>query len=401
MTAGALNPVTFLVFDASTGSGVIRATVTVANELVRTRPVRVVSLLRTSPLKRFDLDPRIELTVLDDRVRPRRGARRGRAADLLDEPSRLRPTPPDARLNRHTDELLRQAIGELQEAVIVSTRPSLHLAAVEFAGPGVRTVGWDHLNVLTRFDNPGSRAVLAAAVPRLDAYVVLTDADARDYHRLLPSSAVDIRVIRNALPWAISPAPADVRRQVVIAVGRLVQHKGFARLIHAFAMVADRHPGWELHIHGEGPRRPVLERLVGRLGLTDRVRLVGYTADVRPALASASIFAMTSHHEGFPLVLIEALSSGLPLVAFDCPRGPAEIIRHRHNGLLVPEGRNRRFARALNRLMARDGWRAELAAQAALDARQYAAPQIAAQWHHVLDGVPEPDSPCPPVDDPT
>jgi glycosyltransferase involved in cell wall biosynthesis len=117
------------------------------------------------------------------------------------------------------------------------------------------------------------------------------------------------------------------------------------------------------------------------------VELRGYTRNLPDVLANASIFAMTSLSEGFPMVLIEAMSTGIPLIAFDCPRGPGETIRHRENGLLIPEGPVRRFSRGLEKLVADADLRARLGAQGLRDAEAYTIDNIAAEWQHFLGTV--------------
>src|SRR4030095_3070381 len=107
-------------------------------------------------------------------------------------------------------------------------------------------------------------------------------------------------------------------------------------------------------------------------------------------LAQASVFAMASRKEGFPMVLIEAMSNGVPLIAFDCPRGPAEIIRHGENGLLIPEGPIGRYTRSLRRLVEHAELRERLGAQALRDADEYTIEHVAAQWEGLFAriGVP-------------
>ena len=143
-----LAPVTFLVFDVFGGGGVSRATVNLANRLAATRQVRVISLYRRVHVARFPLDAAVELQVLLD-VRERRRSRTG--LDRL--PSRLRPAPSERNMSLLTDVLLRRAVRGVRSGVLVSTRPSLHLALTAFARPEVATIGWDHLNFPARMAN--------------------------------------------------------------------------------------------------------------------------------------------------------------------------------------------------------------------------------------------------------
>ena len=119
-------------------------------------------------------------------------------------------------------------------------------------------------------------------------------------------------------------------------MGRFKYQKGFDMLVDAFAGVAERHPDWRLRIVGHGHLREPLQERIDALGLGDSVELAGPTDDVPGEMARASIYALSSRFEGFPLVLIEAMSKGMAIAAFDCPTGPAEIIDDHRNGLLVP-----------------------------------------------------------------
>jgi glycosyltransferase involved in cell wall biosynthesis len=372
-------PVTFLVIDATGHGGLARAVITVANALAGHRDVRMISVHRGSGSPRYPLDPRIAHEVLLDE--PDGLSLRRRL--LRRRPTRL--APDDGRLSALTDVVLRRRLRSLEPGILVSTRPSLHLAATTWRTPGVRLVGWDHLNHPTRFSRPWMAEVLERAVPALDAYVVLTRADADDYRRTLWLPGTRVRVIRNPLSWPLAGQPAPLTEKVVVGAGRLAPVKGFARMIDAFAPVARKHPDWQLHIHGEGPRRAALQARIDALGLGDRVRLPGYADDFGAALGSGSVFAMTSRAEGFPMVLLEAMAEGRPMVAMDCPRGPGEIVVDGSNGLLVDDGDGDGFTRALLALIEDEDLRGRLGRQARLDADQYTVEAITQDWLALLD----------------
>jgi len=198
------------------------------------------------------------------------------------------------------------------------------------------------------------------------------------------------RVVPN--PVVVDPAADDLGGTgdepdgpVLVAAGRLSEEKGFDALIRAFAIVAPRHPTWSLTIWGEGALRPDLERLRDELGLRDRVLLPGRTPHLHRRLADADLFVLSSRYEGFPMALCEAMAVGLPVVAFDCPSGPREIVRPGVDGILVPAGDVAALAAALDRLMAAPAERRRLARRAPEVLDRFGLDRVVEIWDDVLE----------------
>lgn len=386
-------PVHFLMFSADAPDGVSRAVVTLANQLSLTRPVEVISLYRRRGGPAYPFAERVRVSYLFDRPPMPRGATAGDvpatglAGLLARRRSRVVLGRAFPNMSLLTDVALYRKLRTIRTGVIVSTRPSLHLVAARLARPGVVTVGQDHLNFESRMAEPGSMTLIEEACRRgLDAFVTLTSADADDYRRALAGSGTRVTTIPNALSWPVSQPRAHDQR-VVVAAGRLVPRKGMGRLVRAFAPVAHRHPDWELRIYGAGRLEADLSDQIERLGLTGRVLLMGHTHDLPAAFDGASVFACGSRAEGFPMVMLEALSKGLPLVSFDCPRGPSDIVRDGINGLLVPNGDIDGLARALESVVSDEELRHRLGAQALVDAAAYRPEGIAASWERLFDDL--------------
>jgi len=189
-----------------------------------------------------------------------------------------------------------------------------------------------------------------------------------------------IRVIPNPVPVPDPAGPALEPRPRIIAVGRLHPQKGFDLLLEAFARVRARFPQWQLDILGEGEERPVLEAQAKRLGLQDRFRLMGNRTDVSAQMRGADIFVLSSRFEGFPNVLCEAMAVGMAVVSFGCPTGPAEIIHHGVDGILVPPGDVLGLAEGLASLMGNAQLRAALATRAPEVLQQFSEQAIIDQW---------------------
>jgi glycosyltransferase involved in cell wall biosynthesis len=168
--------------------------------------------------------------------------------------------------------------------------------------------------------------------------------------------------------------------RTIVALGRLERRKGMHRVIQAFAPLAPRFPEWHLDIYGSGKEAPRLEELVSRLGLEERVRLRGHTTDVLGVLDDAAIFAMGSLYEGFPMSLLEAQSRGLPVVSFDCPRGPSEVVHDGVNGRLIPDGDLPGFTAALAEMMDDAPLRRTYGARALQDVELFGIPAVTRRW---------------------
>lgn len=392
-------PVRFLMYNVDARDGVSRAVLTLANELARTHPVEIISLYQRYEGPAYRISDRIRVSYLMDHPpvprsdtpegeRPwaesRYAARfrtRHPVRNLLARlPSGLAHGRNFPNYSRLTDRVLAQALRGIEDGVVISTRPALHAALARLARDGVVTIGQDHLNFMSRATEPGSMPFIEEACRRgLRGFVTLTPSDAEDYTRTLAGTGTVVTSIPNALSWPVSP-PRFHTARVVVSAGRLVPRKAMTKLIKAFTPVARRHPDWELRIYGTGPRAESLERSIAHLDVRSQIRLMGHTDDLPAAFDEASVFASSSVAEGFPMVMLEALSKGLPIVGTDCPRGPSDIIRHGRNGLLVPNRDVEALSEALERVVADDELRAALGRQATLDAEQYLPENVAARW---------------------
>ncbi len=165
----------------------------------------------------------------------------------------------------------------------------------------------------------------------------------------------------------------------IVAAGRLRPEKNFASLIRAYAK-AKALQYFHLLILGEGPERPILESLIKELGLEQQVRLPGFMPNPHPYIVSARCLVLPSLHEGFPVILLEALGLGTPVIATDCETGPREIIQHEHNGLLVPVDNTLALSAAIDRLCLDETFYQQLKSHAADSVADLDIEKVAEQW---------------------
>jgi len=170
-------------------------------------------------------------------------------------------------------------------------------------------------------------------------------------------------------------------------MGRLVKSKGFDILIDAFSRIVNSNPEWSLKILGDGPLKRELQSQSEALGLANRIDFAGEVADPFPDLCAADLFVFPSRFEGFGLALCEAMACGLPVVSFDCPSGPREIIRNGLDGVLVPAEDTEALSKELDRLMADPGERQRLASRAPEVMIRFSIRRILGLWEELFDSI--------------
>jgi glycosyltransferase involved in cell wall biosynthesis len=172
---------------------------------------------------------------------------------------------------------------------------------------------------------------MVCAAKYFDKIVVLTKTDLSIWSKLCRH----VVQIYNPITIKISRF-STCEHKIVIAVGRLDPQKGFDYLIDSWGKIAGKYPDWQLNIFGEGPERHNLEIQIEKSNLGSHVFLRGATSNILDEYINSSIFVLSSRYEGFPLVIEEAMSCGLPIVSFDCPSGPSELVKDGLNGFLIP-----------------------------------------------------------------
>lgn len=213
-------------------------------------------------------------------------------------------------------------------------------------------------------------------VRRFDRFVVLTQED-RQYWGDLPN----IQVIPNAA-MRLKNVYADPSVKRVLAVGRLDYQKGFDKLIQAWKLVKEDSElsDWKLDIFGQGEWKDKLLNEIKEYELEDSLEIHAPTTDIGQEYVSSSILVMSSNYEGFPMVMIEAMACGVPVVSFAFKCGPKDIIRHQENGLIVPEGDIVALAKALSFMMKDNALRAYCSQNAREIIAEYSEEVIMKKW---------------------
>ena len=212
-------------------------------------------------------------------------------------------------------------------------------------------------------------------IKNYDRVVVLTEED----KTLNWTNNEKVTVIPN--PSTFSSAHlSSLTNKKIITSGRLVYQKNQTSLINAFSKVMKHHPDWTLEIYGEGVLKRALQKEIEAKGLSGNVKLMGEHLNPRELYLDSSIFVLSSKFEGFGLVLVEAMECGVPVVSYDCPCGPKDIITDRVDGFLVPSGNEESLAAKICYLIEHPDERIKMGKAAKVKADNYTASKIATQW---------------------
>ena len=206
-------------------------------------------------------------------------------------------------------------------------------------------------------------------------------------HLSIPSELVS--VIYNPLPAWVSAreventvaSDEEFGERYILCVGRLDPVKSYHYAIEAFASICHSYEGMRLKFVGAGPSEKPLRELAVKLGISRRVDFEGYREDIEGYYRQASLTLLTSLYEGFPNVLVESIASGTPIVSFDCPSGPDEIVIQGVNGYLVPHQNQAKLAHYLSVCLDRT-WDA---ASVSATSERFSARKIVDEYECALD----------------
>ncbi len=285
--------------------------------------------------------------------------------------------------------ILRRAIRAAKPDVVVSFMDTVNvLTVIATRVLNVPTVICEHIDPSLYDIGPAWSRLRKLVYPFADELICLTESTLSRFQRM-------IRVKGRVIPDLIATPPAREANQdgsfekavtggIIVGMGRLVPQKGFDLLLEAFARIAGSHPRWRLEIVGGGPLRQELERKAQTLNIAGRVHFTGEVCDPFRILSNADIFVFSSRFEGFGLALCEAMACGLPVISFDCPSGPGDIIRHGVDGILVPAQDLAALSDAMDRLMSNPEERGRLAARAPEVLVRFGKERILSLWRQLF-----------------
>ena len=271
----------------------------------------------------------------------------------------------------------------IKEGCVISTRHEHSVLLSQYGNKGVKKIAQLH------HDHQFNRKLLRQIRTQyynIDYFILLTEGLRQEMEKLLRKKQLTKCVVIPNFLEKLDPIGEHRRKKQVIAVGRLHQVKGFDRLIEIW----DRYNVKEkidLKIIGDGEEKDNLHHLIKEKGLDEKVELMGALPHERvmEEMADSLLYLMTSKSEAFPFVLIEAMSKGLPILAFDVRVGPAAIVEEGISGFLIPEGDESLFINKLDYLLKNTQIRMQMSKNAVRRAEAFTEQVVIEQWMNILE----------------
>lgn len=212
----------------------------------------------------------------------------------------------------------------------------------------------------------------------MDKVVLLTNNDADFYRKYINN----IEVIPNSRNYN-NVGKADLKRKTILSIGRLSYVKGFDRLIRSFSLIAKEYEEWNVNIVGSGEEENNLRKLIKELNLERRISIIPFTKEVNEFYKTSSIYVLPSRDESFGMVLLEAMSFGIPCIAYKS-FGPMDIINNNNNGILVDNGDINEFSNQIRRLIESYELRKELGKKSIERMKKYNIENIGEKWDRLF-----------------
>jgi len=363
--------------------GVEKAIIGMANLFAERYDVRLYSVYKLPGTPSLPVDPRVSVRFLLRDVPNRKEwkdalrARDGRAF--------YKETMRSIRILTGKRRVVRKMIRNITEGVIITTRHEDNLQLSKYGAANVLKIGQlHHDHAFARKYVKGFRH----GYRRLDILTLLTPQLVREAEELAAghNSHTKLVYMPNFLERYPDQGDFGIREKTVLAVGRVTEVKRFPLLAEQFVHLHGRVPDWKLRIIGDGDELPGIRDYVKQQGAEEYIELPGQknNDEVQREMLRASVFAMSSRSEGFPFVLMEAQSCGLPIVAYDVRVGPGFLVKEGVNGFLVPEGKREEYEARLVELMQNPALREQMGAEAQKHAQEFSREAIAEKWFTVI-----------------
>ena len=362
--------------------GIEKCVVNLANTLCEKYDVEIAVCYKLYEKSVFDLDDRVKVKYLNKDLKPNHETLRNSLKSK--NPIRIiKELAFSSKVLYYRKKTMVQYIRNTNSEVIISTRDIFNYWLSGYCRDGVLKIGWEHNHF---HENMKYAERIYNSAKNLD-YLVLVSSELQKFYaeRLRNSKCMCIYIPNSIDKLPAKTAPLKTKR--LVSVGRLSPEKGYLDLLKIFNKLSKNNPDWVLDIIGDGVEKDKLKKYIEKNELSNKVTLHGFQGKdyIDKILNDSSIYLMTSYTESFGIVLIEAMSHGVPCIAFDSAEGAREIINSGENGYLI---KNRNFEVMIMKiedLIKNEKERAKIGKQARENVKKYTSDIVGEEWITLIE----------------
>ena len=362
--------------------GIEKCVVTLANSLCSKYDVEIATCYKLYDKSAFPIDERVKIKYLNKDLKPNRD--RIRSAFKSKNPFKIiKELFFGLKVLHYRKKTMVKYISDCNSDVIISTRDIFNYWLCGYAKDNVLKIGWEHNHF---HDNYKYANNVSRSARGLD-YLVLVSSELQKFYA---KELINTNCMCIYIPNSIEGLPeksASLKNKKLISVGRLSYEKGYIDLLRLYKKLINDYPDWTLDIVGDGVERDNLEKFISKNKLEDKVTLHGFQSKevIDKLLDESSIYVMTSHTESFGIVLIEAMSHGVPCIAYDSAEGAREIINSGDNGFLIKNRNMDAMIMKIEDLIKNDEERIKIGKQARKSVKKYTSDIVSEEWITLIE----------------
>lgn len=353
-----------------------------ANLLSEHNNVKIISTYKISDTPSFYLNEKIEIEYLIENLKPNKQDLKS-AIKSFNIILALKELAKSLKILYLRKSLMIKAIKALDCDIVISTRILHNNWVSKYANNKIIKIAQEHNH---HNNNQKYIKKLINSIKGFN-YFMPVSKELADFYKTIVKNAKVI-YIPNFIE-KFTTEKSTLKNKQLISVGRLDKIKGFDDLIDIFNLFQQNYPDWVLHIVGEGAERQNLQNKINELHLEKKVLLCGnkLSDELDKEYLNSSIYLMTSFSESFGLVLVEAASYGLPLIAFDSAQGAKEIIENNRNGFLIPNRDKKIFVQKINEIIENPKKKISFSENSLLVANKFSKEKISKEWNNFIDNI--------------
>lgn len=362
--------------------GIEKSIVTLANILCERYEVEIATCYKLYEKSAFDLDERVKIKYLNKNLVPNREAFKSALKNKRPIKT-IKEGLLSLKVLYYRRKTMIDYIKNTKCDVIISTRDLFNFWVSDYAKDNTIKIGWEHNHF---HDNYRYANNVSRSVKNMDYLVLVSSELQKFYAKELQNSNCMCIYIPNAID-KIPSRKAPLNEKRLVSVGRLSKEKGYLDLLKIYQKLQKDIPDWHLDIIGDGAERETLEKYIAKNNLKEKVTLHGFQGKdyIDKIFQKSSIYLMTSYTESFGIVLIEAMSHGIPCIAFDSAEGAREIINSGANGYLIKNRNDDAMIMKIKDLIKNEEDRKKIGVNARKSVEKYTSDVVGEEWFTLIE----------------